>query len=158
MKELNQVYRKFRRNEITLEEWHSYIATQDKSEVLKVVNTNIEAQSRLTNYKNSFRYQTMIRKYCNLYLHSDIHPYEVVRIISDKCVEVRPMLHKQTVFPKEFHSGGFSGHYADNYAQKYEYSSNPEASTKRVRLGKRGWDGGRFRMEDEPVYFYDYNF
>gem|GEM_PF-5885638 len=31
-------------------------------------------------------------KYANLYSHTDIHPHEITRTISPKCLEIRPML------------------------------------------------------------------
>ena len=83
---------------------------------------------------------------------------EVIRVVSPKCIEVREMDHEQTVFPKQFFPGGFCGHYADNHAQDYTYSSNPTNPVNRIRLGKKGWGNGQFRMSDTPCYFYDYNF
>jgi len=103
-----------------------------------------------------------IKKFCNMHMWSDVHPYEVVKVISDKTIEVKGMLHKQVIFPKDFCKGGFSGHYADNHAQKYEYSPNPEAISFRVRFSraKNRWqsNGSHFIMSDNPFYFYDYNF
>lgn len=93
-------------------------------------------------------------------MYSDVYPYEVVRIVSPKCVEIRAMKSTLTRAPKDFRIGGFSAHCVDNYAQEYSYESNPEAGIIRVRLTKRGWRLGnrRFEMEDKPVRFYDYNF
>lgn len=101
-----------------------------------------------------------IKRYCNYYLYSDVYPYEVVRVISPKTVEVRAMKYTQTKHPSKFLIGGFSAYCADNYAQEYSYESNPEEAIIRVRLTKRGWRLGnrRFIMEDKPVRFYDYNF
>lgn len=101
---------------------------------------------------------TEIKKYCNRHGYSDIRPYEVVRVISAKCVEIRAMDYVQTVFPKEFNEAGFSFHVSDNLKQDYTYASNPENSTIRIHLSKRGWAYGQYHMNDEPVRFYDYNF
>jgi len=105
-----------------------------------------------------------IKAYANLSGHTDVTPYEVVRKVSDICVEVRAMKTEQTKFPKDFHAGGFSGHYSDNRGgQEYNYFPNEEAETFRIRWSKanRQWQKGkymRFRMADKPYKFYDYNF
>ena len=121
-----------------------------------------DASDRLTKYKQSALYLLKIKKYANLSIGSDRNPYEVVKIISDKTVEVRAMDSKQIVFPRDFQVGGFSAHCADNYAQKYEYFSNESYPVIRIRLSKakRQWQGsgGRFCMSDSPCKFYDYNF
>lgn len=105
-----------------------------------------------------------IKKYANHCMYTDVNPYEVVRIISPICVEVRAMSTKQIEFPKVFYPGGFVGHFADNRSgQKYEYSSDPDASVFRIRWSRRNrqWQRGkhmRFAMSDTPYKFYDYNF
>lgn len=102
--------------------------------------------------------KTEIKKYCNRHGYSDATPFEVVRVISPKCVEIRAMDYVQTVFPKEFHNGGFMCHVADNHNQAYEYTSNPENHTMKIWLSKRGWGWGQYHMNDNPIRFYDYNF
>lgn len=103
-----------------------------------------------------------IKKYCNHYMYTDVEPYEVVRVISEQTVEVRPMKTTLTRAPKEFHRGGFLGHFSDNRAQEYEYESLPEADVIRIRWSKanRRWQkgGNKFLMSDNPYKFYDYNF
>ena len=158
MKKIREMYRKFRKREITAPQWCEFIATQDKSLVAIVVKNGMDAETRLRAYLNSFHYRMKIRKYCNRHLYTDIDPFEVVRVISPKCVEIRMMDAKQTVFPTDFHPGGFSGHYADNRNQEYEYTSDMNSGVIRIRLGKNGWGNGRYIMSDQPVKFYDYNF
>lgn len=105
-----------------------------------------------------------IKKYANRSGYSDVEPYEVVRIVSDICVEVRPMKTVQTKFPQDFHRGGFVGHYSDNRSgQEYDYFSNEEAKPFKIRWSRanRQWQVGkhiRFHMADKPYKFYDYNF
>jgi len=104
---------------------------------------------------------TEIKKYCNLIGYTDVEPYEVVKVISPITVEIRLMDTKQIKFPQAFTPGGFVGHYADNHAQEYEYTSNPENGVLRVRLCKDGYwkyKSIKFRMADAPHKFYDYNF
>lgn len=105
-----------------------------------------------------------IKKYCNQHFYTDVEAYEVVKVISEQTIELRPMIAKQISAPKEFHAGGFCGHYSDNRSgQDYEYTSNPDAETFRVRYSKRNrqWQIGkynRFVMSDAPYKFHDYNF
>jgi hypothetical protein len=101
----------------------------------------------------------IIKQYCNMSIGSDCYPYEVVKIISDKTVEVRPMESTLIKAPCEFYPGGFVGHYADNYSQEYTYQSAPDAKPIRIRWSERKcrWANG-FWMSDRPCRFYDYNF
>ncbi len=100
-------------------------------------------------------------KYANFLGYSDVEPYEVVRAVSDKCLEIRAMDAERdlSVVPK-FDIGGFSAH-SDN-AQKWIISSNPANEIIRIRASKKkGWAnkyGQRFALADKPVKFYDYNF
>jgi hypothetical protein len=92
---------------------------------------------------------------------TDRRPYEVVRVVSEKCLEVRSM--KAELDPEwkpEIISGGFVGHCVNQRDQKWIISSDSEASTIRIRLGKRGWRdayGGSYTV-GQAVKFHDYNF
>lgn len=155
---LNQILRDYRKGLISIDEYRAQIIPFSKEEILDRYNLQYEAETRIRNYKDSFRYRTKIRAFCNRHLYSDIEPYEVVKVISQTCVEIRRMDTEQTVFPKHFFIGGFSAHCADNYSQDYKYTSNPENGTRRIRLGKKGWDRGNHIMSETPINFYDYNF
>jgi hypothetical protein len=97
---------------------------------------------------------------------SDVDPYEVVRVVSEKTIEVRAMNAKLLngsgsgeSDALKFFPGGFCGHTSGE--QRYEFSSNPEAAVIRIRLGKRGWkdaNGNRFSLTAEPFKHYDFNF
>jgi hypothetical protein len=154
------MYKKMMSNEIGIQIWWDFIATQDKTEVMEVVEKMGNIERRLKSFLDGYHHTTKIRKFANHIMWSDVEPYEVVRIISDKCVEIRPMQTKQIVFPKQFLVGGFSAHCADNYNQEYQYTSDPSRSTMKIRKGKKGWGSGslKFQMSDAPVKHYDYNF
>jgi len=50
-------------------------------------------------------------KYANLYGYSDVHPYEVVRVISEKTIEIRAMnASRDPNWKPEIIPGGFAGH------------------------------------------------
>ena len=104
-----------------------------------------------------------IKEFANRYGYSDVEPYEVVKVISNQTVEIRAMDTEQTVFPKQFHIGGFSAHCSDNRNQDYKYISNPDNPVYRIRWSKanRNWysaGGNKHLMEKLPSKFYDYNF
>lgn len=97
---------------------------------------------------------------------SDVNPYEIVRKITDKKIEIRAMKAVSTKegnerLGKSFQPGGFVGHY-DNYAQEWTITSQPDYPTEFIRLHKDGeWYGlghRRFCLALTPYKFYDYNF
>lgn len=105
-------------------------------------------------------------KFANRHGWSDVDPFEIVRKVTDRCLEIRAMKAVETEagvkrLNASFRPGGFVGHF-DNYAQDWEITSNPEAQVIRIRLHKDGkWKsswGSRFIMSDKPIKFYDYNF
>ena len=102
-------------------------------------------------------------KYANHIGYSDINPYEVVKVISDKTLEVREMDAKLAEGEKpQFIVGGFAGHCVNQRELKYDISSNDSNPVVRIRLRKNGYfyssGGAKFKLADEPRYFYDYNF
>lgn len=101
--------------------------------------------------------------YANAIGYSDITPFEIVRTVSDKCLEVREM--NATIDPTwqaEWHAGGFAGHCANQGTQRWLISSDDTGRVVRIRRQKDGqWKsahGERFRLSAEPVRFYDFNF
>lgn len=101
--------------------------------------------------------------YANHYGYSDINPFEVVRVVSDKTIEVREMdAERDDSVKLEFHVGGFSAHCSNQHAQKWHITSNDSNPVVRIRLSKSGvWKdkhGRKFGLSDQPVKFYDYNF
>ena len=103
-----------------------------------------------------------VGKYANLILFSDKEPYEITRIVSDKTIEIRPMLSELVeTWKPEMDPGGFAAHTVNNHLQKYVYESNKQALPIRCRLQKSGgWKSqfGFHSISDEPKKFYDYNF
>ena len=101
-------------------------------------------------------------QYANKIGYTDVTPFEVVRTISDKTIEVREMnTTKDDSVKMEFHAGGFSAHCSNQRQQKWFITSDETAPVLRIRLGKNGWKsacGSRFKLNDQPVKFYDYNF
>ena len=104
-----------------------------------------------------------MNQYANHYGYSDVNPFEVVRVISDKTIEVREMdAERDESVQLEWVPGGFAGHCVNQREQKWLITSNPSNSILRIRLSKTGvWKdkrGRRFGLSDKPIKFYDYNF
>ncbi len=102
-------------------------------------------------------------KFANHYGYSDVNPYEVVRQISDKTIEIRAMnAERDPEYKPEFVVGGFSAMCLNQQEQKWIISSKPDARVIRIRLRKDGrWydaHGDRYTLGVRPIKFYDYNF
>ena len=105
------------------------------------------------------------QRFANNYLFSDVNPFEVVRVISDKTIEVREMDAKMASdWKPEIVSGGFAFHCANNDDQRKAWviTSNEDNPVVRIRRQKDGtWQNrtfGRFCLSDVPVKKYDFNF
>lgn len=101
-------------------------------------------------------------RFCNRHGYSDVTPFEIVRVVSDKIIEVRQMdaelLNGDEL---KFHAGGFSANCSNQHDQKYHYTSNESNPTVRVHKRKDGKyysKGGKFILATAPYKFYDYNF
>ena len=104
-----------------------------------------------------------MKAYANHIGYSDVNPYEVIRVVTDKTIEIREMTAERDDSVKmEFHPGGFSAHCSNQHNQKWFIKSDETAPIQRIRLHKNGtWKnkhGQRFSLNDQPVKFYDYNF
>ena len=101
--------------------------------------------------------------YANQYGWSDVNPFEVVKVISDKTIEVREMDAERDESVKlDWAPGGFAGHCINQRDQKWFITSNEQNPVVRIRLSKTGvWKdkhGRKYGLSDKPVKFYDYNF
>jgi len=154
-----QAENKFRKGLINSGEFYEAGSKCTLAEVSEVREFIRNAEKRLKKYLDARpKLKYPVKKYISYYMYSDVAAYEVIRQVSPTVVEVRALNAKQTVFPKEFHIGGFSAHCSDNYNQAYEYSSNENAGIKRIHLSSKGWGKGRWGMTEKPYMHYDYNF
>ena len=102
-------------------------------------------------------------KFANKLGYSDINPFEIVRVISEKTLEIRKMnAEKDPSWEPKWVDGGFAGHCLNQYDQKWFITPDQDAPVFRIRLSKaRGWrdaNGNSYKLGDQPVKFYDYNF
>ena len=88
--------------------------------------------------------------YFSKLLWSDVHAYEIVKVISDKTVEIRQLEHKVIWKDRNMEN------------QRGEYTSNEDFPIFRIRAKRngRGWVRGRgtFSPKSEAYAYYDYRF
>lgn len=67
-------------------------------------------------------------KFANKIGYSDIEPCEVVRVVSDKCLEIRRMkAERDPAWKPEILPGGFAGVCVNQSSQKWVIQSDPSA-------------------------------
>lgn len=100
-------------------------------------------------------------KYASEHLYSDVRAYEIVKVVSEKTIEVRPLIANHDISHLNYHTGGFFGHLENQRDQKVTFEVDPSAPVIRIRKNKHGnWahKGRRFSLRNEPYAFYDFNF
>ena len=100
--------------------------------------------------------------YANESGYSDMYPYEIVKVVSENTIEIRPMdTDRDDSVELKWVSGGFAGHCVNQAQQKWFYKSNPDNSVRRIRRRKDGYfynHCNRVYLAQEPRKFHDYNF
>ena len=101
---------------------------------------------------------------------TDCDAWEVIEVMSPRRIKIRELDSECTRKPKDFHPGGFSGHFADNYSQEYKHTSNVKNRTKVLswrgkakrwaEVGQRTQYSlfGLHKKGEQATKFYDYNF
>ena len=105
----------------------------------------------------------MTNLFANQIGYSDITPHEVIRVVSDKCFEVRRMNYTNTNAEElVFHVGGFAAHCSNQSDQKWDITSDVNAPIFKIRKNVRGtWKnkwGDTYAIEAQPRRRYDFNF
>jgi hypothetical protein len=116
----------------------------------EVYGAFVETKAKATQYANKIGW-------------SDVEPFEVVKVISTKTMEIRRMdAMLDPTWKPEIIPGGFVGHCVNQHTQRYTITSNVIAPIVRIRLNSKGqWKdagGNKYNVEDAPRKFYDYNF
>jgi hypothetical protein len=107
----------------------------------------------------------VLNSYANSLGYSDISPYEIVRIVSEKTLEIRAMDAVETEFwknSKDWKAGGFAGHLANQRDQEWDITSNEKNGVFKIRWSeaKQRWQANnmKFNLNTKPLKHYDYNF
>ena len=86
-------------------------------------------------------------KYANQFVGTDIYPFEIIRKVSDKTLEIREMKARKANL---------------NFEQDWDFLPDEDKPVIRIRLTKGGlWkdaDGGRYRLDVKPRRYHDYGF
>lgn len=133
-------------------------------------STSKPCQDRINAIKPEAEYcriRSLDKFYCNRYLYTDIEPFEVVEVISDKRLRIRAMeavvtTESMKALMESFTPGGFLGHF-DNSLQEWNYTSNLDGEVYEVRQRKDGKfyapkSDVPFIISDHPIKHHDYNF
>ena len=133
------------------------IKTDDISDTSDhIINLQLNSEFRIVEEVKTF---THVSEYC----YSDVHAYEIVKVISDKTIEIRRMSTKHDIAHLNQFPGGFSGHTENQHNQKVTYASesnNPIIRIQRKKNNSEQWTrkGVNFGLTEAPYAFYDYNF
>ena len=98
--------------------------------------------------------------FCNWHMFSDVEPYEIVNVISDKTIEVRAMTCTRN-FQPEWIPGGFAGVCTNQEEQEWIIESNTSNNLLRLRRRKDGnfYKGSmKFVLSKEPRKYYDFGY
>jgi len=110
---------------------------------------------------NTHELDIVATPYANQHGYSDVNPFEVVRQVSERTLEVRALHAERAAWTPDVHVGGFTAHIANQRDQRWTITPDPSAPVIRIRLGKGGWrdrTGNRFILRATPVKFFDFNF
>lgn len=138
-----------------------FVWVVDFYHLFNITNNGVYMSATAKNIKNE-SFDLTVGMGATICHYTDRTPCEIIRIISDKCVEVRDM--NAVLDPKfkpNFIPGGFCGTVVNQHEQSYIYSSNPDATIRRARKRKNGeWyiTGGTLINFGRAYKFHDYNF
>jgi len=116
------------------------------------------------NKKYEYAVEAIDYTHANQNGYSDTTPFEIVRVVSDKTIELKSMTAERAAdWKPEIVAGGFSGHCTNNGNQSKAWviKSDPEGYKVRARLQKDGsWKSshGRHSLHTAAIKHYDYNF
>jgi len=97
----------------------------------------------------------LIGKYLNRYLYTDVIPVgKIIAIKTKTIVIVQRVIPSENKTKMNFEIGGFSAHCNNNYSQDYNYTTTNE--TFEIRLSNQYLK--TVRIDNKPIYFYDFNF
>jgi hypothetical protein len=136
-----------------LEIWESLTANNNQNEVTEMANANNIIDTK----------EMTIGMGVTQYGYTDLHPYEIVRIVNDKMIEIKEMKSEKAepVNPLNFEVGGFSAICTNQFDQRWTITSDETAKPFKIRLNKKGeWqDSHKNRYGvGSARRFYDYNF
>ena len=100
-------------------------------------------------------------KYASEHFYTDVQAYEIVKVISDKTLEVRRLEATYDISHLNHYAGGFCGHVENQRDQKVSFKVDTESPVIRIRKNKYGkWShkGRRFSLQTKPYAYRDFNF
>ena len=140
----------------------TFDSQEDAENFIRKLHVSVSLRSGEYNHKYEYGVEAIEYTHANHSGWSDVHPYEIVRVVSPKTIEIRVMdAELDENWKPEIIAGGFAGHCTNQGAQKWAYKSNPDYTVIRARLRKDGYfhsANGRHVLSKTPYKFHDYNF
>ena len=137
-------------------------AKQEALDYIQETNDRMDKFGRHPKIVHEYNIKKVDVDYANEICYSDVNPYEIVKVVSDKIIEVREMKAEELPWKKDFHPGGFFGHMANQRDQKWKITSNEDAPVYRAHKRKDGYfwakSARKFTLAETPRKFHDYNF
>lgn len=100
--------------------------------------------------------------YANHFGYSDVTPFEVVRFVNWKTLDIREMATTELPWDRQYMAGGFLGHVVNQWEQRWDIQTDPDAPLVRIRKHKNGrWydrNGAMYELSEKPRKWRDYNF
>ena len=143
---------------ISAERGSSFLTEKDAHDA--IARLSAVDQTKLGTILHTFKVEAINYEYANMSGYSDVKPFEIVRVISDKTIEIREMDAERGEWKPEIISGGFAGHYVNQDDQVWNIKSNEANPVIRARRNKDGWKSsyGKHFLSTQPSKFHDYNF
>ena len=139
---------------------HEITKTINGKEVTTVVELDQYGKNISDDGYNDGTKRVKVGMFCNYFGYSDAQPFEVVEVNkSGKTITIREVKAElKKSFKPKFHVGGYSAHCSNQSEQDYNYFTVEKGFTTKIRLSKKGWGKGDYRISATPHKFYDYNF
>lgn len=102
---------------------------------------------------------TLIGKYINRHLHTDVDPYGKIIGTRGKIILILARVNYESdkSFTPDWHPGGFCANCSNQDEQKYIYTVD-ESDTFEIRWTPGKSKIGQHIISDKPFRFYDFNF
>ena len=151
-----------------IETRYKSLPTSNKKEwEIMVLNTVMPLHKKLHEKEEEYNFlkkELLEKKYANRICYSDVHPFEVIKEITQNKYLIREMnyeLKNVKELRDSFVPGGFFGN-TNNSLQKWDIKENENGITIHIRRHKDGYwydsNGFKYYINNEPVQFHDFNF
>jgi len=99
--------------------------------------------------------ENLVGKYVNEYFYTDIEPVgKIIGMKGKTTILIKKLVAGDNKTKMEFITGGFAGVCVNQWQQEYDFFETEEIIT--MKVSKQFYK--RYRVNDKPRKYYDYNF